>query len=45
VEYHINDNDFNINIRVPLRSECELNLPNGDNHILKAGNHTFNVKI
>ena len=45
VEYRINDNNFNINIRVPLRSECELNLPNGDKHILKAGNYTFNVKI
>ena len=40
VEYHKKD-QFEIRVRVPLRSECELVLPNGNKHILKEGQYIF----
>ena len=43
IEY-INKEDFEIKVRVPLRSECELVLPNGEMHLLKQGNYSFVVR-
>lgn len=43
IEY-TNKESFEIKLRVPLRSECELVLPNHEIHILKEGNHSFVVR-
>ena len=43
IEYR-NKENFLINVRVPLRSECELVLPNGQKHLLKQGNYSFEIK-
>ena len=43
IEY-VNKEDFEIKVRVPLRSECELVLPNGETHLLKQGNYHFKVR-
>ena len=44
IEYKVNKENFEINLRVPLRSECELVLPNNETHLLKEGNYSFVVR-
>ena len=43
IEY-TNKEDFEIKVRVPLRSTCELVLPNGEIHLLNQGHHTFKLR-
>ena len=45
VEYKKNKQKFEITVQIPLRTECNLVLPNGESHLLNAGKHTFSINL
>ena len=45
VEYRRINETFEINVKVPYRTTCELALPNGETINLQCGKHTFERKI
>ena len=39
--WEIQDGAFEITVQVPVSAECVLELPNGEKHILRSGQHSF----
>ncbi|THF72939.1 alpha-L-rhamnosidase [Cohnella fermenti] len=44
-EWTLAGDNFHIDIKVPVSTECELILPNNERHLLKSGHHQYACKL
>ena len=45
VRWEIEDNSFRLSVTVPKDSTCEISLPDGSQHTVESGDHTFHSCI